>query len=397
MQPPGNPGRGETGSRPVLLTAEAVKAATATGRRLEIRDTRVTGLILRVSPRGVKSWSVWSRPRAGGKPVRVGIGRWPRWSLKAAREEAERILRELDLGHRRPRPATIDDPLRSMETLGKACLAALAPRLSPATMDNWQRYLQREIVPLWGQRDPRTLDRREVRAAMEQLRRRAPVAANRCLTFLRRVFSWAIEQDLLVVNPCAGVKPPHVERPRERVLSLAELGKVWGAATAEGPQGAIVHLLILTAARRGEVLGMRWADLELAGAEPVWRAPGSLRKGGEPLVLPLVARAAGILRGLRPGKKRRRSEWVFPAPGGEASLGTGQSITERIRARSGVSYTVHDLRRTVASHLAAHGTPVDVIEAILGHRRPLLVRTYQRYAPLRAMREALEWWAGLLA
>jgi len=156
-------------------------------------------------------------------------------------------------------------------------------------------------------------------------------------------------------------------------------------------------LLMLTAARLREVLAMRWDELRLAG-EATWTIPRERRKGGEALTLSLPRRAVAILRLLRRRRGPAWPPWVFPARGGERPGPTwwAQSLAGRLRASAGFAFRLHDLRRTVASHLAGHGVPVDIIEAILGHRRPLLVRTYQRYAPLAAMREALEWWAGQL-
>lgn len=174
------------------------------------------------------------------------------------------------------------------------------------------------------------------------------------------------------------------------MLTLDEAVRVWAAAESIGMWGDIVRLLLLTAARRGEVLSMRWADVDVL--EGLWRIPGEARKGGEAHVLPLVGQALAIVRA-----QRRRGEWVFPAPTDTRQHATWpQQQATKLRQLAGVDCRIHDLRRTVASHLAAAGVSSDVIEAILGHSRPLLVRTYQRYSPLREMRRALEGWENAL-
>jgi len=377
---------------PEELTARRVESIRVE-KPTEIRDSITTGLILRVSSSGVKAWSAWGRVRGQGRPVRVGLGRYPRLSLADARSRALEVLREMELGRIPGRPRE-GDPSATIKALGAAFLAQSQARES--TIREWRRLLARHVDPTFGGRDPRGIERREVRRWMADIP--APTVANRAFEFLRRLYTWAAEQDLLVVNPCAGIRPVHRERPRDRVLRSDEIRRTWEAAGVIGPLGPVVRLLLLTAARRGEVLAMRWSDLDLEAA--VWRLPGSARKSGEGHTVPLTPLAVEILRGLARGQRKRgkrRSEWVFPSPTGEGPVRHPQGLAERLHEATGIQdATLHDLRRTVATRLAELGTPSDIVEAILGHARPGLVRTYQVYLPLPAMRSALEAWEATL-
>lgn len=377
---------------------------------MELRDSVVPGLILRVSKTGVKSWCVWGRPKTGyAKPVRVGLGRYPKVTLAKARQRAREVINELERGRvptehmTRARTWSLPRATQSVELMGRAFLKDIEDSaLSQWTKAAYAQHFEGSVVPAFGLQRPDAVTRTDVRRWMESLAKEKPFAANRGFEVLRRIYRWAAENDLTTHNPCSGLKAPHRERPRERVLSLEEARKVWAAASALGRQGRPVLLLMLTAARLREVLGMRWAELELEGDDPKWTLSGDRRKGGEPLVLPLVGAAVEILVEHKKAKKRVPREifgceWVFPNPGLDGPQRWSQRGPTKVREDSGVSdWQIRDLRRTTASHLAAAGTPIDIVEAILGHRRPVLVRTYQRFAPLGPMREALEAWARRL-
>ena len=122
------------------------------------------------------------------------------------------------------------------------------------------------------------------------------------LAYLRKLFNWALESDLIAANPCAGVKPRAPEKSRDRVLNDAELKALWRAAEAmKGQFGPIVQLLILTGQRREEVGGMRWSEVDLDGK--LWTLPASRVKNKRKHTVPLSEAAIEIIRGLPPGGK----------------------------------------------------------------------------------------------
>jgi integrase len=221
-----------------------------------------------------------------------------------------------------------------------------------------------------------------------------PATGNILHGLLRRLYSWAVAERLLEVNPLAATRRPAPVGRRELVLSLAACRAIWSAC--EGlPAGDVARLVLLTGVRRMEALTARWDAMRLdPEADALWSLPGHARKTGDPLTLPLVPAAVRLLAARRRGA---RGEFVFQGRLRGAATRLDDRLLPVLRRRSGVSgWSLHDLRRTVASHLAGEGVPRDVVESILGHSRPGIVATYQRWAPLKAMRAALEWWAGQL-
>jgi integrase len=127
--------------------------------------------------------------------------------------------------------------------------------------------------------------------------RDAPIQANRTLALFQTLCNWAVERGIIAISPCDRVKPPAATVSRDRILTDAELRDVWNSCDRLGwPRGPLVRMLILTGARRGEVAGMTWGELDLDAA--IWTLPGARAKNGRELTLPLSLPAVAILREL---------------------------------------------------------------------------------------------------
>ena len=156
--------------------------------------------------------------------------------------------------------------------------------------------LRKDVLPAWGARPLASIRKRDVIELVERVHERAPVGANRLLGSLQRFFKWAAARDLIEASPAAAVEKPGRETTRGRVLSDAELVEIWRAAERMGaPYGAGIRLLILTAARRGEIFRARRDELDLAGGRLL--LPAARSKNGEarsiwlpPLALDIVRR-----------------------------------------------------------------------------------------------------------
>ena len=185
--------------------------------------------------------------------------------------------------------------------------------------------------------------------------------ANRAFSHFRRFCNWCVEQGHIDTNPCNGLKAPGVDRERERVLDDAELVEVWQSCElASGNWPQIFKLLILTAQRKSEVVGMEWDEINFE--EKLWKIPGRRTKNGRAHEVPLTKDALLIIKNI---PRLEGSIYVFSSTG--KSPTTGQSriklmIDKRIKAvRSERSdgavtnmprWTIHDLRRTATTGMA---------------------------------------------
>lgn len=139
---------------------------------------------------------------------------------------------------------------------------------------------------MWGDLKAKDITRREVRLLIEAKAEEAPIAANRLLACVRRMFNWAVEQDILEHSPATRIKDPAKENRKERVLSPEEIRAFWSAT--EGATEEIrraLKLILATAQRPGEVMGARWEEFDLEGGW--WTIPGERAKNGQAHRVPL--------------------------------------------------------------------------------------------------------------
>jgi integrase len=224
-----------------------------------------------------------------------------------------------------------------------------------------------------------------------------PSAANHALAAVRKLFSWAVERGLVTANPCSGISRPAPAEKRERVLSMAELGAVWSATeTASVPFSQIVRLLMLTAQRRGEVVGMQWSELNLDAH--TWSIPAKRTKSNRAQIVPLSQPVMLVISEI----PRINEDLVFPARGNGGTTTSGFSKMKRAldECCQVVGWTLHDLRRSAATHMASFGVAPHVIERVLNHTTGTLggvAGIYNRFQYLPEMRIALELWGEQVA
>jgi integrase len=373
------------------LTVKGVESAAPDSDRREIPDGYMRGLYLVVQPSGAKSWAV--RYRYEGRPRKYTIGIYPVFDLKAAREAAGKALRDAAEGR---------DPASAKKQTADSVDAAVEQFIErhvrrnyrPKPLKEARRLLRLHVVGPWGGRKIAEIKRAEIRNVLERIvADGAPIAANRVHSIVRKFFNWCLEQEIIEASPCAGLKPPAgKEGSRDRVLSDDELRRVWQAAEKLGaPYGAMVQLLVLTGQRRGEVVGMQWAELDLENR--LWTLPRERVKNDRRHEVPLSAQAIAVIDGL----PRISDRFVFSLNAETPLNGFGKN-KDRIDELSGVSdWVVHDLRRTVASGMARLGISLSVIEKVLNHVSGSfagIVAVYQRHEFAEEKRAALEKWAS---
>lgn len=371
------------------LSPKIVEHLKATGpKRMDVWDTVLQCFGVRVSPNGRKSWFVIVR--VDGRQKRVTIGTYPAISLAEARAEARKIIRDAQLGvlsNRKESP-----PLTLGETVPLFIETYAKPKNrgwkeSQRLLGKFHRLSNTALTNIKRSDVVRVLD--------EIVASGTPYRANRALAALKKLMSWALDRGMIEVNPIAGLKPPHKEKSRERILSEDELGQLFNAADSEGyPFGSLVRMLILTGQRRTEVAQMRWSELDWD--QCLWSIPAERSKNGHRHEAPLSPPARDLLRAL---PRFIGSDFVFTTTGRSPVSGFGRLKRRLDQALALRGWRVHDLRRTVASGMARIGVAPHVIEKVLNHQSGIIsgvAAVYNRYGYEQEKRVALERWAGFL-
>jgi integrase len=367
------------------LVAAAIGPADGKAYNL-ISDIEVIGLGLRTTKAGAKAWTFSYRTHSGISR-RLTIGNASDWPLKMARDEARRLRRLVDTGH---------DPMGERHELRSAATVAdlvarwrteAAPKKRERSLIDDESMIARHILPALGRlkvADVRHVD-------IDKLHRKITadgtrVRANRVIALISRLFNLAITWELRPDNPCRGVER-NTETARHRYLEGDELERMLAAVAAHpNRQGAhVVELLLLTGARRTEVLRMRWDQLDLANG--VWTKPAAATKQARLHRIPFSAPARQVLVEIRQAAeekaakyRREVSPWVFPARYGNGPVIDVKHVWHAICRSAGITdLHLHDLRHAYASILASSGLSLPIIGRLLGHSQP---STTNRYAHL---------------
>jgi integrase len=394
-----------------MLTTLAVERAHRSGERMLLSDGG--GLYLRKQTRDGASWTL--RYRFAGREHWLTLGHYPDMSLAQARSEARQTRVLLDkqqdpLSVRRAAQAQqlqrgsfrelCEEWYRS-EIVGRGLKHVSVPR----------RHLDKYLLPKLGRTAAVDVTPADVARVIDELKVRAPTAANDLIRFTRRIFAFGVRRRMVPNSPAADFSPRldggGTERPRSRALSFDELAKLF-EKIRETPSfgadnGLALKLLLALCVRKGELLGARWEEFDLDGSTPLgafWDLAASRTKTGAALDIPLVPAVVGWLRELKsfaagsqylfPKRRRDRRERV-PHVG----LDTLNVAVERVQ-HGLVPFTLHDLRRTARTQLAALGIRREVAERCLGHAIRGVEGTYDRHDYFKERRAALEQWTCLL-
>ena len=386
-----------------------------------IWDTEVKGLALRITPTGTKAFVL--DYRAEGRQRRITIGGHPDWTVAAARDTAKTMKREVDRG---------TDPMGERRS----------QRDAPTVKDLWERY-EREHLPQKAARsqvDERIMWEKIILPRFAKMKvaaithdemdafhrdittiRGTPVRANRTIEVLRRAFNLAIRWKWREDNPASGVRR-NPEEKRNRYLNKTEIAALAKALNehSEPISANAIKLLMLTGARRGEVLGAMWEMFDLENG--VWTKPSAHTKQRRLHRVPLSGPAIKLLTDMKAAAQRQAeadgaslNPFVFPGPTGKPLTDikrtwesvcrkAGLAVEVEKKTRNGKvvkgkdgkpvmvwkpTVRVHDIRHSFASILVSAGASLPLIGQMLGHTQ---VQTTQRYAHLfdDPMRKAAE-------
>jgi integrase len=239
-----------------------------------------------------------------------------------------------------------------------------------------------------------------LRAELNKIKNRpAPVEANRTFEVVRRLFNWAIEEEILDDNRATKLPKPSEETPRERTLTADELQMLWGAFDDTTPiVRGVFRLMLLSAQRRNEVSRMRWADLDRR--EGWWNIPAELTKTKRPYRVPITPAMSAVIEEIEP--LGLDPVWVFPrAEGGGPVPET--NVTRPFRKLikdAGIAHLMpHDILHTVTSHMTALGISQFDVGKVRHHTSRdsnATTSRYDHYAYDREKRRALDLWNARL-
>ena len=355
------PKRGE-----LTISKRTVDGLSVEGKETVFWDRDLPGFGVRVYPSGRKIYVAQSRGPAGIK--RLSIGRHGEVTADRARKQAASAIARIKKG---------EDPVaRPPERTDTFTVADLAERYMEGhvkvhcnahTQWIYAGSLRNHILPALGAKAVASVGREEV-AALHYRMRETPRAANRALMVLSKMFSLAAAWGVASPggNPCRHVLR-YKEGHRERFLTEDEYRRVGLAlreleagSPAQARGAAALRLIMLTGCRAGEVLTLKWSDVDRKSGEFRLRDA----KTGARMV-PLTPAALEVLAGV---KRVRRSPWVFPGKRPDRHLRHLNPYWYRVRERAGVEdVRIHDLRHSFASRALAVGLALPMIGRLLGH------------------------------
>ncbi len=357
------------------LTAAAIRKARPRAQTYELPDER--GLVLRVTSSGTKSWAVYFRE--GGRKRRRTVGRWPDVSIRDARAMRDRL-----------RQRAAGESAMTVAAFAEVYLDRWA-RPHKRTADYDERALERDILPVIGDRPILTLTRADCVAVVDRVQDRgAQSMAARTKAVLHRVLQYAVERGVRDDNPAREITVPQGPA-RDRVLGNQELRVWWRTLRSFGVPELVFRALSLqlaTGQRLGEVLTIEPHDID--HRDRIWTVPGRKAKNGVTHTVPLSGWAYEIIEQAPP---HRRGRYLLPV--------SDNTVRDWMRAVVRVAdidrTTPHDLRRTVATWLGRLGYDRTVQDKLLNHIDQSVAAVYDRYSYDAEKRQALEDWAHQVA
>jgi len=361
------------------LTKRVVEAAKPDPERdVFLWDTELPGFGLRVYPSGNRKYLVQYRTKTG-RQRRTMLGRHGPLTAEQARGMARDMLAEVHKG---------GDPAGEIQAAREAPmvrdLAAdylerhAIPNKRPASVRDDRSMLDRAILPRVGQVKVAAVTRRDIEVLHNALRA-TPYQANRVLALLSKMFNLAVAWGWRGDNPARGIPRFQEDRQHERWLSADELARLWAVLEQHQNRRAAnaVKLMILTGARRTEVLSATWDQFDLERVR--WTKPSHHTKQKKIEHVPLSAQALALLSAMK-AEADPECPHLFPGEAPGKPLSEIKRFWQRVCREAGIEgVRLHDLRHTFASSLVSRGVSLHIVGRLLGHTQP---QTTARYAHL---------------
>lgn len=359
---------------------------TAAEKEYWTADPKCAGLSVRVQPTGKRTYYFCRRVRGSRGPVKIKLDDVGAISL----DEARIRVAEFNLMVMRG-----EDPRESLRREVAFTFADLWTKYAQEASGHKKTFDQDQqrydlYLKKWATREASAIRRGDVVDLHLSIGKDRPYQANRVLALLRTVFQVAVRLERIQINPASEIKK-YKEKSRERFLDQKELVRFFEAVKQEHPTVRDYFLLSLLIGQRASTMrAMRWDALDLDSQ--TWSIKET--KNGDPLTVALVDGAVEIL------KERQLDAlgpWVFPSlprtkgPSKSGHMEQPKAQWERIREAADLKdVRIHDLRRTVASWMAADGASLQLIGRYLGHKTVQATQVYSRLTldPVRAVAQS---------
>lgn len=397
----------------VKLSHQSILAMKAPDKPVEYYDAEETGLILRLSAAGSKTFAY--RYDIGDKKKRVSIGMFPGISLAEARRKVQKLKVKINDGldpqaqkEKKKRERTIEP--KTLKQVIDSYKEIHLPTLKKSTQQDY-KYRINHLLKGEGTKktrkrgfDPgipiKSIKRFEVMEFLDKIAKSAPVQAQRMQALLSGIFKFAKDREWVEINVANEItikrkKKRHKRKWQNVEFSDNQIQKLWTVFNVHPePVGSLLKILMILGQRSGETRKMKWEDIDLKNK--LWTIPAEDTKNGEEHYVPLPHMAIEVLNAL---SQNNKGIYVFEShiKKGEP-VGSAQKTAQRIRKKSGVKdFNIHSMRTTAATRLAGLGTPPQVLSKILNHKRPgegnIITAIYNRYDYEKEKRNALSRWS----
>ena len=363
------------------LTASLVKSTICppSQGKLDLFDTQCKGLMLEVRNSGGKTYYLRYRS-IRGKTVQLRLADARDISLTQARELADKTRAGITMGNDPVAQKTAAKVTPTFETFAKESYLPFVKNYK-LSWGHDESLIRNHLIPKLGKKYLDEITKLDI-IAIHHGRKASGAAAgsaNQLLILMRYMFNLAIKWEIpgITKNPSAGVALLEENNKRERFLTVAEAQSLYAAIeVSENTQlKYIVPMLIMTGARKMEVLHSKWEDFDLSRC--MWRIPTC--KSGKPRHVPL---SEGVLKLLTMIPLFADCPYVFPNPKTKMPYVSIYISWNTARKQAGLSdVRMHDLRHSFASFLVNSGRSLYEVQKLLGHTQ---VKTTQRYAHLKA-------------
>lgn len=359
------------------LTKRIIEANTPhSSKRMLIWDTEITGFCIRIYPTGRKTYFFQYRnPHKETKFVKIGVH--GNITTEQAREKAARLALQVSAGEDpsvKSLPRVISP---TMEDLAEKYLTLHAEHEKrPKSIKEDKFMLKNYILKEFGARKVDSITLEEIQVLHASLNKKR-VLSNRILSLLHKMFNLAVQWKWRTDNPVSGIKK-YQEQKRTRWLQEDEMKRLLNVLDDYHNETVsnIIRLLLLTGARKHEVLEATWDQFDLE--KGVWTKMAHTTKQKKMEHAPLSPAALNILKEIE--KEKGNSPFLFPGKVDEKPIQDIKKSWATISKQANLKdFRIHDLRHTYASHLVSSGLSLSIVGKLLGHTQ---AATTQRYAHL---------------